>query len=60
LQRDVFVAGEDENDESHRAENRFEHDGTLASTLRKINRIALIPSWRRTVVGQQIRFSVHA
>jgi hypothetical protein len=29
LQRDVFVAKEDENDESQRAENRLEHDEVL-------------------------------
>jgi hypothetical protein len=29
LQRDVFVAGEDENDELQRAENRYEHDAVL-------------------------------
>jgi len=29
LQRDLFVAGEDENDESQRLENRFEHDAVL-------------------------------
>jgi len=29
LQRDLFVAGEDENDESQRVENRFEHDAVL-------------------------------
>jgi hypothetical protein len=29
LQGDLFVAGEDENDQSQRAENRFEHDAIL-------------------------------
>jgi hypothetical protein len=29
LQGDFFVAGKDENDESQRAENRFEHDAVL-------------------------------
>jgi hypothetical protein len=31
LQRDISVAGEDENDESQRTENRFEHDAVLWS-----------------------------
>ena len=29
LQGDLSVAGEDENDESQRADNRFEHDAVL-------------------------------